>query len=91
LITQYLIKPDPIAYYAERNKQTEVNCQSRVIDDAANPAIVWPNVLTLVTTSRAASDNVLCQSATDLPSSQTDICSFIYFILGREIYYAGPR
>ena len=27
LITQYLIKPDPITYYAEWNKQTEGDCQ----------------------------------------------------------------
>lgn len=27
LITQYLIKPDPITYYAECNKQTEIDCQ----------------------------------------------------------------
>lgn len=90
LITQYLIKPDPIAYYAERDKQTQVNCQAGVIDDAANLAIVWPNVLTLVTTSRATSDNELCQSTADLLSSETDFFpKFIYLFLGREIYYAG--
>lgn len=34
-MTQYLIKPDPIAYYAEWDKQTEGDCQP-VIDDVAN-------------------------------------------------------
>lgn len=51
LITQYLIKPDPISLLC-RVEQTNPSpmCQDGVIDDAANPPIVSPNVSMLVTT-----------------------------------------
>lgn len=69
LITQYLISWDPITYYAECRTNKLKSTVSRLIDDTPNPAFVCSNVLMLVTTTKAWSDNAVCHSDGELPAS----------------------
>ena len=70
LITQYLISWDPITYYAECGTNKLESTVSRLIDDTPNPAFVCSNVLMLVTTTKARSDNAVCHSDGELPASR---------------------
>lgn len=70
LITQYLISWDPITYYAECGTNKLKSTVSRLIDDTPNPAFVCSNVLMLVTTTKAHSDNAVCHSDGELPASR---------------------
>lgn len=70
LITQYLISWDPITYYAECGTNKLKSTVSRLIDDTPNPAFVCSNVLMLVTTSKARSDNAVCHFDGESPASR---------------------
>lgn len=70
LITQYLISWDPITYYAECGTNKLKSTVRRLIDDTPNPSFVCSNVLMLVTTTKAHSDNAVCHSDGELPASR---------------------